>query len=186
MNGAIRMNRFAALTSAFLILACLALPGTALESKVLTVTEKTLSVGLGPSFEIINSKLNASDKGMSSQDFVINDTASNGSAFLSVMSVYDEIIGKLSPHVLTELFLTGGLAGVEARGDRVVENWTATSSLGDNVTVYVLSTNDSRIASMGGKYDVAVWNLDHSNYVVMTSLLDKDNTTQIIKKLAIK
>lgn len=180
------MNHFAALLSAFLILACLASSSAALESKVLTVTEKTLSVDLGPSFEIFNSKLNTSDKGMSSQDFVINDTTSNGSAFLSVMSVYDEVIGKLKPSVLTELFLTGGLAGVEARGDRVIENWTATSSLGDNVTVHVLSTNDSRIASLGGKYDVAVWNLDHSDYVVMTSLLDENNTTQIIKTLAIK
>jgi hypothetical protein len=180
------MNHFAALLSTFFLLACLVLPGMALESKVLTVTEKTLSVDLGPSFEINKSTWNSSERGMTSQDFVINDTAGNGSAFFSIMSVYDEVMAKLRPNVLSELFLTGGLVGVEARGDTIIGNWTATNSLGDNVTVNTLSTNNRRIAPLGGTYDVAVWNLDKSNYVVMTSLLDRDNTTRIVRTLAIR
>jgi hypothetical protein len=179
------MNRFAAIIFAFSLLAGLTSSGAALESKVLMVTEKTLSVDLGPSYEILSSKLNTSDKGMTSQDFIINDTASSGSAFLSIMSIYDEVMGKLSPGVISEIFLTGGLAGVQERGDREIENWTAMNGLGENVTVHVLSSNDSRIESVGGKYDVAVWNLDGSNYVVMTSLLERNNTTKIIKTLAI-
>ncbi|RQW81359.1 MAG: hypothetical protein EHM14_01315 [Methanothrix sp.] len=179
------MNRFAAMIFVFSLLAGLASSGTALESKVLMVTEKTLSVDLGPSYEILGSKLNTSDKGMTSQDFIINDTASSGSAFLSVMSVYDAVMGRLSPSVISEIFLTGGLAGVQERGDKVIGNWTATSGLGENVAVHVLSSNDSRIESVGGKYDVMVWNLGNSNYIVMTSLLDKNNTTQVIKTLTI-
>jgi hypothetical protein len=178
------MNRFSVLLSTFFILSCLAGCGAALETKVFTVTEKTISVDLGPSYEILKSKLNTSDNGMTSQDFIINDTAGNGSAFFSVMSVYDEVLGKLSPRALSELFLTGGLAGVEARGDKVVGNWTAVNSLDDNVTVLVMSTEDDRLKSLDGKYNVAVWNLGNSNYVVLTSLLDNYNTTQIIKTLA--
>ena len=180
------MKPFAAFLSAILLLACLALPALALESKVLTISEKTLSVDLGPSFEIDSSALNTSDKGMVSQDFLINNTATAGAAFVSVISVYDEILGKMSPGSLSELFLIGGMSAVEARGDIEIGNWTAVSSVREmNVTVHTMSTEDERIQMLGGSYDMAVWNLDRSTYVVMVSLLDKDNTTQMIKTLAV-
>ncbi len=36
--------------------------------------------------------------------------------FPSIMSVYDEVMGKLNPSVITESFLTGGLAGMRHEG----------------------------------------------------------------------
>ncbi|HEX7445023.1 MAG TPA: hypothetical protein VF300_01410 [Methanothrix sp.] len=66
----------------------------ALESKVLTVSEKTLSVDLGPNFEIMRSPSNTSSEGMISQDFVINDTAGEGAAFISILGVYDGVLSK--------------------------------------------------------------------------------------------
>ena len=105
------MKPLAAFLSSILLLACLACPGPALESKVNTVSEKTLSVDLGPSFEINRSALNISDNGMASQDFLINNTASAGSAFISIMSVYDEVLGKMSPSSLSEIFLIGQYPG---------------------------------------------------------------------------
>ena len=56
-KGVTIMKPFAAFIGAVLLLACLALPCTALESKILTVSEKTLSVDLGPSFEINRSAI---------------------------------------------------------------------------------------------------------------------------------
>jgi len=179
------MKPFAAFLSAILLLACLALPCTALESKVLTVSEKTLTVDLGPNFEIMNSQLNTSSKGIVSQDFVINDTAGDGATFISIMSVYDEVLGRMSPGSLSEIFLIGGMASIEARGDSEIGNWTAVSSLGKNVTVHTLSTKDERIQMVGGSYDMTVWELDSSTYAVMVSLFDRDNTTQVIKTLAV-
>jgi hypothetical protein len=38
---------------------------------------------------------------------------------------------------------------------------------------------------VGGSYDMAVWELDSSTYAVMVSLFDRDNTTQVIKTLAV-
>lgn len=122
------MKPFAAFISAFLILACLALPALALESKILTVSERTISADLGPSFEINRSALNISANGMASQDFLINNTALTGSAFISIMSVYDEVMGKMSPSSLSELFLIGGMSAVEARGDKETGNWTTASA----------------------------------------------------------
>jgi hypothetical protein len=179
------MKPFVAFLSAILILACLALTCTALESKVFTVSEKTLTVDLSPSFEIGSGALNTSGKGMASQDFLINNTDTAGAAFVSIMSVYDEVLGKMSPSSLSELFLVGGMSAVEARGHSGIGNWTAVSALGNNVTVHTMSTDDERIQMLGGSYDMAVWDLDRSTYAVMVSLLDRNNTTQIIKTLAV-
>ena len=91
------MKPFAALVPAILLLACLALPCTALESKFFTISEMTLSVDLGPSFKIVRSEFNASEKGMVSSDFLINNTAAPGAAFISLISVYDDILSRMSP-----------------------------------------------------------------------------------------
>ena len=91
----------------------------------------------------------------------------------------------MSPGALSELFLIGGISGVEARGDEEIGNWTAVDHQGNNVTVHTLSTNDERIEMLGGSYDMAVWNLDGPNFAVMVSLFDQNNTTQTIKTLTI-
>jgi hypothetical protein len=179
------MKPFTVLVPAILLLSCLALPCTALESKLFTVTEKTISLDMSPNFEIVRGEFNTSENGMVSQDFIINNTDASGATFISVLSVYDETLSKLSPGALSELFLVGGISGVKARGDQETGNWTAVDHQGNNVTVHTLSTNDSRIDMLGGRYDMAVWNLDGPSFAVMVSLLDKNNTTQIIKTLAI-
>jgi len=179
------MKPFAAFLSAILLLACLALPALALESQVLTVTEKTLSVDLGASFEVSSSAFNTSARGIASQDFLINNTATAGAAFVSVMSVYDEVLNRMSPSSLSELCLVGGMSAVEARGDVEIENWTAVDNRGMNVTVHTMKTEDERIQMLGGTYDMVVLSLDRSTYAVMVSVLDRNNTTQMIKTLAV-
>jgi hypothetical protein len=179
------MKPFAALVPAMLLLACLALPCTALESKFFTLTEKTISLDLGPGFEMASGEFNTSKNGMVSQDFVINNTDASGAAFVSVMSVYDETMSKMSTGALSELFLIGGISGVEARGDKEIGNWTAVDYKGNNVTVHTMSTEDERVEMVGGSYDMAVWNLDGRNFAVMVSLFDQNNTTQTIRTLTI-
>ena len=94
-------------------------------------------------------------------------------------------LSKMSPGSLSEIFLVGGMLAAQARGNTEIGNWTAVDRQGENVTVHALSTKDERIQMLGGRYDTAVWNLDRSNYVVMVSLLDKNNTTRMIKTLSI-
>jgi hypothetical protein len=122
---------------------------------------------------------------MVTHDFVINNTATPGAAFISIMSVYDDIMSKMSPGALSELFLVGGISGVEARGDVEIGYWTAVDHKGNNVTVHTLSTNDERVQELGSKYDMAIWDLEKSTYAVMVSLFDKNNTTQAIKTMAV-
>ena len=179
------MKPFALFAAAILILAGLSLPALALESKFLTIAQKTISLDMGPSFEMTKGEFNTSSKGMVQQEFLINDTALPGAAFISVMSIYDDLMSRMSGDALSELFLMGGISGVEERGDREIGNWTAVDHLGKNVTVHSMSTKDARIEVLGGRYDMAVWNLDGTSYAVLVSLLDQNNTTQIIKTLAV-
>jgi hypothetical protein len=140
---------------------------------------------MSPSFEMVRGEFNTSENGMVGQDFIINNTDASGATFISVLSVYDDNLSKLSPGALSELFLVGGISGMKARGDEETGNWTAIDHQGNNVTVHTMSTNDSRIDILGGSYDMAVWNLDGPSFAIMVSLLDRNNTTQIIKTLAI-
>ena len=179
------MKPFAALMPAILLLACLASPCTALESKFFTVSEKTLSVDLGPSFEIVRGEFNASKDGIVAQEIIINNTAVPGAAFISLISVYDDILSRTSPGALSEIFLKGSISAVEAKGDEEIGNWTTVDHQGNNVTIHTLISKDERIQMIGGKYDIAVLNLDGPIYAVVISLFDKDNTTQTIKTLAV-
>jgi hypothetical protein len=179
------MKPFALFVAAILLLAGLSLPAVALESKFFTIAQKTISLDTGPSFEITKGEFNTSNDGMVQQEFLINDTAMPGAAFISVMSVYDDLMSRMSGDALSELLLMGGISGVEERGDREIGNWTAVDHLGKNVTVHTMSTMDGRIEELGGRYDMAVWNLGDTTYAVLVSLLDQNNTTQIIKTLAV-
>ena len=144
------MKTLFAVMLAMLLLACLAEPCTAFESKFLTLSEKTLSVDLGPSFEVSKGDFKPGENGTVSQEFLINNTAAPGAAFLSIISVYDDIMRRMSTDALCELFLIGGLSGVEDNGDAEIGNWTAVDFKGKNVMVV-----DDMIASGESILDVA-------------------------------
>ncbi|HPS92089.1 MAG TPA: hypothetical protein PKV33_08025 [Methanothrix sp.] len=179
------MKPFALFVAAILLMAGLSLPTLALESKFFTIAQKTISLDMGPSFEMTKGEFNTSSNGMVQQEFLIIDTATPGAAFISVMSIYDDIMSKMSGDALSELLLMGGITGLEEKGEREIGNWTAVDHLGKNVTIHTISTGDERIEMLGGRYDMAVWNLDGTTYAVLVSLLDQNNTTQIIKTLAV-
>jgi len=109
---------------------------------------------------------------MISNDFFINDTAQTGSAFVSILTIFDEILTKMNPDALSELFLIGG-------------KWMAADSRGRNVSVTTMSSGDEDAQMPHGVYNISIWNLDSTTYALLVSSLDEDNTTQIIKTLAV-
>lgn len=180
------MKPFSALISAmllFIALASLAFPCAALESAFFTVTEKTLSVDLDPSFEIGQGDFNASDRGMVTQEFFINTTTIPNAAFISVMSVYDDVLKRLSPENLSKIFEASAVLAVEDKGDRETGNWTAISSQGGNVTVHSMGSADPSISPERSSYDMAVWSLGGQNYALVVSLLDRNNTSRMIETM---
>ncbi|MGV8089091.1 MAG: hypothetical protein ACP5OM_02325, partial [Methanothrix sp.] len=97
----------------------------------------------------------------------------------------DEILTKMNPDALSELFLIGGLEAAKENGDTEVGNWTAVDSRGRNVSVTTMSSADKEVQMPNGVYNISIWNLDRTTYALLVSSLDEDNTTQIIKTLAV-
>ena len=179
------MKSLAAFLTGIVLLACLALPASALESSVLTICDKNLSIDIGPSYEIVSSNVDASSKGMISNDFFINDTAQTGSAFVSILTIFDEILTKMNPDALSELFLIGGVEAAKENGDAEIGKWMAADRRGRNVSVTTMSSADKEVQMPNGVYNISIWNLDSTTYALLVSSLDVDNTTQIIKTLAV-
>lgn len=166
-------------------LACLASPGTALDSKFFTVTEKTLSLDLGPSFIIEPGKFNFSEDGIVIQEFLINNTDNGNSALVSVIGVYDPQIKNQSSDDISEIYAAGLILAMENNtGYQLTGNWTALNSQGGNVNGHSMARGNLDNSSQK-TIDVAVWNLEASNYASIMSLLDRDNTTKIINTMTL-
>ncbi len=181
------MKSSAIFLAAVLMLACLALPVFALESKVLTISEKNLSIDLGPGFQIDSNGLDASNEGMVFDEFLINNSAEPGSsAFVSILTLYDEILTMMNPEALSELFLIGGVEAAKENGDTEISKWTAVDSRGRNVSVTTMKTANEDVQMPDGIYNISIWNLDGTTYALLVSTFDEYNTTQIIKTLVVQ
>ena len=178
---------FLAIAIAFV---CLTAPAFSLDARVLTITDKTASLDLGPGFQMEPlGKIDANTSGMVYSNVVINSTDSPGVALLSILSLYDQTMMKLRPEVLSEMFLVGVSSKFEESGDTYIGNWSTTSSLGKEVNVYEMATNDTEsvgATSDNGHYYIACWNLDSSVYAIIVSGLGENSTKQAIGTLVVR
>lgn len=181
------MKRFASMVSALAILLSLAaaMNGAAFEGTVLTIAERGLSADIPSDFSIYAAEADANTTSIFSSDLMINSTDPEaGSIFLSILSVYDDVMRRMSPASLSDLFLSAEISEVESHGDAVVGNWSAVGPQGETVTVLILSTLDPRVS--GGSYDMASWSLDENVQVLMVSTADRNVTESLIGTLKIE
>ncbi len=178
------MNRFGAIVGTLLLLVLAGMAG-ALESQVFTVEESNLYVELGPDFQVYESKVDANNSGMFSYNMGIKSTdpAAEEGVFISVFSVYDDVMRRMKPTSLIDLFLTGGVIAVEEGGDEITDSWDALSSTGENVTVYTINTETS-LAQVEVCY-MSCWNPSENDYVLMISSMDQNATERLIETLTI-
>ncbi len=181
------MKRLASTFSALAILLTLAaaMNGAAFEGTVLTIAERGLSADIPSDFSIYSAEASANTTGIFSSDLMINSSDPEaGSIFLSILSVYDDVMRRMSPASLSDLFLSAEISTVESHGDVVVGNWSAVDLQGETVTVLTLSTSDPRIG--GGSYDMASWSLAGDVQVLMVSTADRNVTESLIGTLKIE
>jgi hypothetical protein len=181
------MKRFASTVSAlvFLLSLAAAMNGSALEGTVLTVAERGLSADIPSDFSIYAAEADANTTGIFSYDLMINSTDPEaGSIFLSIFSVYDDVMRRMKTASLSDLFLSAEISTVESHGVVVVANWSAIDRQGQNVTVYTLETPDPRVS--GGSYDMASWSLEGKVQVLMVSTADRNVTENLIGTLKIE
>jgi hypothetical protein len=181
------MKRFASTVPALALLLALAasMNGAALEGTVLTVAERGFSADIPFDFSIYAAEADANTTGIFSSDLMINSTDPEaGRIFLSVFSVYDDVMRRMSPASLSDLFLSAEISAVEAHGDAVVGNWSAVDLQGQNVTVLIMETPDPRVS--GGSYDMASWCLEGNVLVLMVSTAERNVTENLIGTLKIE
>lgn len=181
------MKHFTSMVSALLLLLSLTgtMNGAALEGTVLTVAERGFSADIPSDFQVFTAEADANTTGIFSYDLMINSTDPEaGRVFLSIFSVYDEVMRRMKPASLSDLFLSAEISEVESHGDVVVGNWSAFDLQGQNVTVRTLETSDPRVS--GGSYDMASWSLDGEVQVLMVSTADRNVTEKLIGTLKIE
>ena len=107
-----------------------------------------------------------------------------GRIFLSIFTVYDDVMRRMSPESLSDLFLSAEISAVESQGDAVVGNWSAVDLQGQNVTVLVVETPDPRVSR--GSYDMASWSPEGEVQVLMVSTAERNVTENLIGTLKIE
>jgi len=162
-----------------------AITSSAFEGQVFTVSERGLSADIPSDFQAFAAGADSNTTGIFTYDLMINSTdPEEGKIFLSVFSVYDDVMRQMSPASLSDLFLSAEISEVESHGDVVVGNWSAVDLLGETVSVATISTSDPRVG--GGSYDMASWSLDGDVQVLMVSMADRNVTESLIGSLKIE
>lgn len=178
-------SRSASILAVLLALACTALPAMALESKVLTLEERNLSIDLNSSFEVAQKRVDNYSEGIFTQTLLLTNPKSKGAAFVQVGSVYDPTIKTFSPESISSQWITGVVSASTPKNSSLEQNWTATDSLGENVTVFTVQPEDIALQAFGKTMYIANWNVGEDNYVGILSFFDKEVTSRIIGTLSL-
>jgi hypothetical protein len=179
------LNYLKIVTRLMLILAIGSTLGGALDSSVITLKESVLSMDLDPDFQVFKTEVSANTSGIFSYDMKINSSSpEDGRLFISVASVYDEVMKRMSPSALNELFLSAELTAFEEEGDVVVGNWSTVDSQGQVVNVHILSTENTGVS--GGVYDFTTYSLGENTLVMIASTMGRTATESVIKTLVIE
>ena len=108
---------------------------------------------------------------------------------LQIMDVYDEDMKLFGPDFISQTWIMGISIGTsmlsinEDNSNRIIGNWTAIDSMGNNVTVSTMSTNNSLMSAFGKTAEISNWNIGENKYAGLVSFLDRNTTRQIIGTL---
>ena len=110
---------------------------------------------------------------------------------LQINDVYDEDMKLFGPEFISRSWVMGVSIGASmlsasdgrSDGDNIIGNWTAIDSMGNNVTVSTMSTNNSLMSVFGKTAEISNWNIGENKYAGLISFLDKNTTSQIIGTL---
>lgn len=171
------------------VFAMCSITSMALDTKVYTLCENNLSINLTPGFQIVPDESNSQTDGAFSQDFTIVSSQSKGTAMLQINDVYDEDMKLFGPEFISRTWVMGVSIGTsmlsmnEAYSDNIIGNWSATDSMGNNVTVSTMSTNNSLMSAFGKTAEISNWNIGENKYAGLISFFDRNTTRQIIGTL---
>ena len=168
------------LVTAFCIFASLAM-----ETEVYTLAERNLSLDENLGFEVAAKTVENNTGGSFIEDLTVANAQTRGMAMLQILTVYDPTSKALGSEMISQLWVQGALESAAADGANITGNWTATSSLGENVTITSVKVIEPKIKAMGSTVEIANWMIDDDVYAGIMSFFDKNTTKKIIENLEI-
>ena len=157
----------------------------AMETEVYTLEERNLSLDENLGFEVAAKTVENNTGGSFIEDLTITNTQTKGMAMVQIMTVYDPTSKALGSDKISQLWMQGALESAASDGANVTGNWTATSNMGENVTVTSVKVIEPKIKAMGSTVEIANWMIDDDVYAGIMSFFDKNTTTKIIENLEI-
>jgi hypothetical protein len=175
--------KFGIITGTILALAICAWSSSALNTDVYILSERNLSIDLGPGFEVTQKKVDNCSAGYFVQDLMIANNNTNGVAVLQIMDLYDAAQRALNSSAVSEQWNQGMMSAAVEDGGKSAGNWSAQNAKGQNITIHEVSMGNNSMKVMGNTASFANWNIENNVYVGMLSFFDKNITMQIVETL---
>ena len=178
--GLLKIATWALLLTSFCIFA-----SAAMDVKIYTVVERNLSLNGNSGFEVAAETVEKDTAGSLTEDLTITNSKSKGMALVQIMTVYDQTARAFGPEMISRIWMQEALASAKADGANVTGNWTATSGLGDNVTVTSVNVSSPKLKPLGSTVNMASWKVGENMYAGIMSFFDKNTTEKMINSLKI-
>lgn len=183
-----KLKLIAALSFIVLALAALTPIYAALDADIQTVADQTLTVDLGPDFSLGQSSTASNTNGYIQQNVTVvnNKYPQLQGALIYVFSYYGDYISLIDPLAFSAFIEKEISKSFKSGESSEIGSWTATSKIGQNVTVHTLNVGYPSINLGSMKMDFAFWHLDKRTYIAMASTFDRNTTKQMIATMTIK
>jgi hypothetical protein len=160
-------------------------PCLALHTNVYSLSERNLSIDLGPGFEVTQKKVDNCSGGYFVENLMIAKPNSTGVAVLQIMDLYNGTLKALNSSVICEQWVQGMNSATLEDGGKSAGNWSAVDVIGQNVTIHMVSLGNTSMKVRGDTVNFGAWNIEKDIYVGMLSFFDKNTTKQMVKTLAL-
>jgi hypothetical protein len=158
-------------------------PSLALHTNVYSLSERNLSIDLGPGFEVTQKKVDNCSGGYFVQNLMIANPNSKGVAVLQIMDLHDTTLKALNSSAFCEYWVQGWMSATLEDGGKSAGNWPAVDGKGQNVTIHMVSLGNTSMKVRGDTVNFGAWNIERNIYVGMLSFFDKNITKQMVKTL---
>lgn len=154
------------------------------------ITEHNISIDVGPDLVLSSKMISQTDKGISIQTIVINNSSAGNStnATLVIYSIpmYREDLNTTNSTDFSKFVENVMIGAFQLTGGKVVKELTVKNSLAENVTIRIMGLPKSKAEPKGDRFSFAIWPIDSRNIMMLLSHLDEDANAKIVETLKVK
>jgi hypothetical protein len=155
----------------------------ALNTNIYSLSERNLSIDLGPGYDVTQKNVDNCSGGYFVQDLMITNANSSGLAILQIMDLYDATLKAMNSSTVSEQWDQGMMSSALQDGGIKAGNWKVLNPKGLNVTIYTVNMSNNSMKVMGNTANFANWNIEKNVYVGILSFFDRNITSQIVNTL---